>query len=249
MVYIDGAERKTSSLKYPGLTEPFAYCQIGSELVRANANSLTIDPSSKLSIRDNIKDAIKSSVPGVFALPQYLKPANNDPNVQWTMVGMEEIMWGKSSALHGQLGLIYVFEDSLTANQVRILHNLGSNKTISSEQVLESQTESTDIMTKMIFIYLSRVCSNFICTTLAPSLISSFDGHTIATPFSTYDAKDVINCLGGIQVLFPLLETSLSDTSMVDSSYLSLSQEQQSRSFSVESENEWEMLPSSSFSD
>eukprot|EP00090_Calanus_glacialis_P023550 TRINITY_DN363_c0_g1_i1.p1 TRINITY_DN363_c0_g1~~TRINITY_DN363_c0_g1_i1.p1 ORF type:complete len:2732 (-),score=430.45 TRINITY_DN363_c0_g1_i1:184-7587(-) len=249
VVYIDGAERKTSSLKYPGLTEPFAYCQIGSELVRANATSLTIDPSSKLSIRDNIKDAIKSSVPGVFALPQYLKPANNDPNVQWTMVGMEEIMWGKSSALHGQLGLIYVFEDSLTANQVRILHNLGSNKTISSEQVLESQTESTDIMTKMIFNYSSRVCSNFICTNLAPSQISSFDGHTIATPFSTYDAKDVINCLGGIQVLFPLLETSLSDTSMVDSSYLSLSQEQQSRSFSVESENEWEMLPSSSFSD
>ena len=28
VVYIDGAERKTSPLKYPSITEPFAYCQI-----------------------------------------------------------------------------------------------------------------------------------------------------------------------------------------------------------------------------
>ena len=83
-----GRERKSSTLKYPGFTEPFAYCNIGSELVRANATSLTSDPGSKLSIKANIKDAIKSSVPGVFSLPAYLKGNNSDPNIQWTMIGM-----------------------------------------------------------------------------------------------------------------------------------------------------------------
>ena len=90
-VYIDGTERKTSALKYPAFTEPFVYCKIGAELDRANATSITSDPSSKLSIRDNIKDAIKSSVPGVFALPAYLKSSNTDPNIHWAMSGMEEV--------------------------------------------------------------------------------------------------------------------------------------------------------------
>ena len=40
---------------------------------------------------DNFKDAIKSSVPGVFALPAYLKSNNTDPNIHWTMIGMEEV--------------------------------------------------------------------------------------------------------------------------------------------------------------
>ena len=88
-VYVDGRERKTSALKYPGFTEPFAYCNIGSQPVRANATSLTSDPASKLSIKANIKDAIKSSVPGVFSLPAYLKGNSSDPNIQWTMVGLD----------------------------------------------------------------------------------------------------------------------------------------------------------------
>ena len=87
MVYIDGTERKTSALKYPSFAEPFVYCRLGAELDRANATSLHTDPSSKLSIKTNIKDAIKSSVPGVFSLPAYLKSGNNDPNIQWTMIG------------------------------------------------------------------------------------------------------------------------------------------------------------------
>ena len=253
LVYIDGAERKSSALKYPNFTEPFVYCKIGAELDRANATSITSDPTSKLSIRDNIKDAIKSSVPGVFALPAYLKSGNNDPNIQWTMIGMEEVMWGRSMCLQGQLGPVYVLDDCLSSNQVKLLHNLGSNKTLSSELSIESSPELTEVAAKIIFSYSARVCSNFICTNLSPSQSSNFDGHTLAKPQQTSDAKDAINCLGGIQVLFPLLETGLvlgDGSMMMDSSYLSLSQDSPSRNNSVESEtNEWEMLPSSSFSD
>ena len=54
------------------------------------------------------KDALKTT--GVFALPQYLKANSTDPKIQWTMLGMEDVMWGRSIALKGQLGLVYVFQ-------------------------------------------------------------------------------------------------------------------------------------------
>ena len=197
-VYIDGAERKTSALKYPTFTEPFAYCKIGAELNRANATSLTTDPASKLSIKANIKDALKSSVPGVFSLPAYLKSNNTDPNIQWTMIGMEEVMWGRSTVLSGQLGPVYVLEDSLTQAQVKQLHNLGSN-TITATMT-ELSTELTEVSGKTVFLFSPRVWSNFICTNVSSAQVSTFDGHTLAKPHKTQEAKDVINSLGGIQV-------------------------------------------------
>ena len=116
------------------------------------------------------------------------------------MVGMEEIMWGRSEPLRGQLGPCYVFEDFLTGSQVKFLHNLGSNKTLTSEPSSESPSEAGELVSKLIFNFSSRVCSNFVCTNLSPSHPSSYDGHSLATPHTTKDAKDIINCLGGIQV-------------------------------------------------
>ena len=78
-IYIDGTLRAESTLKYPSFNEPIAYCQIGSELTRANLPALNQGTPAKASIRDNIKDAFKST--GVFALPTYLKPTNTDPKV------------------------------------------------------------------------------------------------------------------------------------------------------------------------
>jgi hypothetical protein len=69
----------------------------------------------------------------------------------------------------------------------------------------------------------------------------------------------VVNCIGGVQALFPLLETAASGCEDVDIGYLSLrDSEDVSRRNSVELEgaqtggpatSDWEMLPSSSFSD
>ena len=73
-----------------------------------------------------------------------------------------------------------------------------------------------EVVTKTMFLFTPRVCSNYICT-------SSYDGHTLALaqpqPHVTQLAKDVINSLGAVQVFFPLLEISLGcDTSMLDGS-------------------------------
>ena len=90
------------------------------------------------------------------------------------------------------------------------------------------------------------ICILDICLLYLPSLFTSFEICQYAHVYT----KDVINSLGGIQVLFPLLETTLGADIHLDSSYLSLSPGSTGRNNSVESDNQdWEMLPSSSFSD
>ena len=39
-IYVDGTMRAQSTLKYPSFSEPIAYCQIGTELTRANLPAL-----------------------------------------------------------------------------------------------------------------------------------------------------------------------------------------------------------------
>ena len=244
VVYIDGRERKSSSLKYPVFTDPLAYCTLGAPLVRPAQPSLGVDAGSKLSLRDNIKDAIKSSVPGVWALPQYLKPSNTDPGVAWTMVGMEDVMWGTAAPLKGQLGLLHVMEDFLTPAQVNLVHSIGSNKGFSTAEGDAETGDMGDLISKLVFTYSARVCSSLVVTNLAPGLGEQYEGHTLASPHVTRDVKDVINCLGGVQVLFPLLETGLTFAE----SKLEVSGDL-NESGSVGDAGEWELLPSSSFSD
>ena len=241
-VYIDGREQKSCSLKYPVFTEPLAYCTLGAPLVRPAQPSLGVEAGSKLSLRNNIKDAIKSSVPGVWALPQYLKPTSTDPGVAWTMVGMEDVMWGNATPLRGQLGLLHVFDDSVTASQVSMLHSAGSNKVLSTEGEVEAG-EVAEVLAKLVFTYSARVCSSLVVTNLAPGLGDQYEGHTLAMPNITRDARDVINCLGGVQVLFPLLEAGLSRP---DSGLEMMGPGEAGAGGEA---GGWELLPSSSFSD
>ena len=71
-MWIDGAKRMECSLKFPSVdsAEPLSYCQVGSPLVRGNIPALNQEVlNAKPSLKDNIKDAIKIGLPGVFHLP------------------------------------------------------------------------------------------------------------------------------------------------------------------------------------
>ena len=111
-------------------------------------------------------------------------------------------MWGRSVALRGQLGPVYVCEDSLTGAQVKQLHSLGSNKIIAADLATDLSPELAEVVTKTVFLFTPRVCSNFIVTNVASGQTSSYDGHTLAQPHVTQQAKDVINSLGRKQVFF-----------------------------------------------
>ncbi|XP_013384976.1 neurobeachin-like protein 1 [Lingula anatina] len=64
-------------------------------------------------------------------------------------------------------------------------------------------SEIADLAGKLVLYYNAKACQGNICIDLSPKLNHGrLTGHHCVT----CDVKDVINCIGGIQVLFPLLE-------------------------------------------
>eukprot|EP00095_Tigriopus_kingsejongensis_P009861 snap_masked-scaffold853_size88743-processed-gene-0.4 protein:Tk09861 transcript:snap_masked-scaffold853_size88743-processed-gene-0.4-mRNA-1 annotation:"neurobeachin-like protein 1 isoform x3" len=251
--YIDGAKRLECGLKFPNLSEPISYCTIGSPLQRGNIPALNPDQLGKTTFKEGLMDAIKMGIPGVINLPSSLKGSSNDPHLKWTLIGLEDQLWGQSIPLIGQLGMICCFQDALTPGQIRQLSNLGPNNGLVFAN--EESPEVVDLMSRIVFFYSAKANQNFSC----PNLInpSKFEAQVLAESYSTRDVKDVINCIGGVHVLFPLLEmAALADVNEpADMSYLSLREEdlcESSRRGSAhphEMSAEWELVPSSSFSD
>ena len=153
-------------------------------------------------------------------------------------------MWGTAAPLKGQLGLLHVMEEALTPAQVSVMHSIGSNGGLSTAEGDAETGDMGDLLSKLVFTYSARVCSSLVVTNLAPGLGEQYEGHTLAIPHITRDVKDVINCLGGVQVLFPLLETGLASAE----SKLEVSGDLGESGAGGEA-GEWELLPSSSFSD
>ena len=79
----------------------FIYLQIGSSLQRMSQSPVNLNQVAKPSIKEGIMDAIKIGVPGVFNLPQ-MKSGSNDSHIRWTLIGLEDQLWGKSVALSGR---------------------------------------------------------------------------------------------------------------------------------------------------
>ncbi len=131
-VYVDGTKRLECSLKYPALNgEPVSYCQIGSPLHRGNVPALNVG-EVKHSFKEGIMDAIKVGIPGVITLPGALKQGggSNDPHVKWTLIGLEDQLWGRPTPLCGQLGAICCFQDAITSSQAKLLQLAGPNRSL-----------------------------------------------------------------------------------------------------------------------
>ena len=254
-IHVDGAKRLECPLKYPSFSEPVSYCQIGSPLHRGNIPALNAaDLGGKQSTLDGIKDAIKFGIPGVISLPGTLKAAHgghNDPHVRWTLIGLEEQLWGKSSSLGGQIGMICCFGDAISAAQAKLLHTLGPNQGLAFASDDDSP-EVADLLSRVVFFFSARATHNYVCPNLHSP--SKYESHVTAEPYCTQDIKDVINCIGGIQVLFPLLETAAREG--VETSPAGESEAANASFASIRSESreeggkdDWELVPASSFSD
>ena len=64
-----------------------------------------------------------------------------------------------------------------------------------------------DFTNKLVFFYSARAVqsSSNACPNLHNN--SAYDSQVFVKSHSVQDIKDVINCIGGVQILFPLLET------------------------------------------
>ena len=117
---------------------------------RMSTSPVNLNQVAKPSLKEGIIDAIKVGVPGVFNLPQ-MKSGSNDPHIRWTLIGLEDQLWGKSVALSGQIGMITCFQDALPPNLVKTLHDMGPNNGLSFAS--EDSPDALDINNRLVFFY------------------------------------------------------------------------------------------------
>lgn len=68
--------------------------------------------------------ALINQVPNYFTLPLRTS-APLDPNIKSVPAGMQDTIWGTPTSLRGQIGLVCLFHEALTSQQVRTLYEAG----------------------------------------------------------------------------------------------------------------------------
>ncbi|XP_069107826.1 neurobeachin-like protein 1 isoform X1 [Argopecten irradians] len=191
-IYIDGKLKLNSQLKSPNMTESFTSCRVGSPCPRSSMNLMT---------DQSVTDTKTKKSPLKFLFSSQSKPSSCEPGVNSLLTGTQDDAWGSPISVHGQLGLICFFHDALHPSQVKALFSAGPNhQTLFAN---EEFSELNDLVPKMVLHYDAKASKDGLCLDLSQN---QNHGQLIGKRCVTWDIKDVINCIGGIQVLIPLLE-------------------------------------------
>ncbi|GAM17220.1 hypothetical protein SAMD00019534_003950 [Acytostelium subglobosum LB1] len=142
----------------------------------------------------------------------------------------------RTNPLYGQIGAFNIFEESLSPSQIQSIFSLGANFNTSFTDVEGSgggkSSHATDqSLTNRLFLsYNCRAIDGDICLDNTPNIgvDRNCDAALVSiNPCISRDIKDIIYCLGGIKVLFPLIPqanqsslggSSLSSSSVIDPS-------------------------------
>ncbi|KAJ9577825.1 hypothetical protein L9F63_025312, partial [Diploptera punctata] len=278
-VYIDGIQRMVAGVKSPAMTEIYEHCSIGDTLSSSSAVFTTVNffpfcchlrsvrlvpwcqrhtntasTESKSGERGGMMDrgllpSLMNQVPELLHSGRCVQPPPMDPNVKSFPAGMQDTIWGMPTSLKGQVGLACLFHEALSVQQVKMLYEGGPN--CQALYALDDAAEFMELTSKLVFCFSPAAYFNNLCLDLAPS--NKYDGHVMAAHCQTYSIKNVISGVGGVHVLFPILENASKSDEGPDLSFLSPTVEKEcrlieGRSGSVDSD-EWEILPSSSYSD
>nr|XP_023698354.1 neurobeachin-like protein 1 isoform X3 [Paramormyrops kingsleyae] len=198
-IYVDGQQKLSAPLKYPTMTEPFTSCCIGS----AGHRTTTPPPSQIPDPPFSVAQAPgRSSLGGILSPQAWGGLLSSKPESVTKLIsaGTQDSEWGSPTSLQGQLGGVMVFHEPLQAAQVRALCGSGPN-CISPLKNVES--ELGDLSPKLLLHYSPKACRSPICLDLSPNVLH---GRLTGNNVVNWDIKDMINCVGGLPVLFPLLE-------------------------------------------
>uniref|UniRef100_A0A670IP21 Neurobeachin-like protein 2 n=1 Tax=Podarcis muralis TaxID=64176 RepID=A0A670IP21_PODMU len=114
--------------------------------------------------------------------------------------GTQDSEWGCPTSLEGQLGSVIIFHEALQPTHVKALYLAGPNCLTPWKS---QDSEAADLPSKMLLHYTPKACRSPICLDLSPNLLH---GRLTGNKVVNWDIKDMINCVGGLNVLFPLLE-------------------------------------------
>ncbi|TRZ09428.1 hypothetical protein HGM15179_017680 [Zosterops borbonicus] len=213
-IYADGHLRKTAQLRFPSLHESFTSCCIGSAGQRTTTTTTTAtsghSPAShgpELVFPQHPVLGRSQSVPATLG-PHSWTPTQlpTEGVVATTAAGSQDTEWGSPTSLGGHLGSVAIFCEALQQAQVKALFCAGPN--VTSPFTLEG--DLAELSTKLLLYYTPQACRNNICLDLSPS--HGLDGRLTGHKVVNWDVKDVVNCVGGMGVLLPLLEHVVSKT-------------------------------------
>ncbi|XP_054827025.1 neurobeachin-like protein 1 [Eublepharis macularius] len=197
-IYVNGQRKISVPLRFPAMNEPFTSCGIGS----AGQRTTTPPPSQ-------IPDPPFASpvMPHRTSLGGILSPGSwggllGKPELVTKLIsaGTQDSEWGCPTSLEGQLGSVIIFHEALQPSHVKALYLAGPNCLTPWKS---QEAEMVDLPSKVLFHYTPKACKSPICLDLSPNL---FHGRLTGNKVVNWDIKDMINCVGGLNVLFPLLE-------------------------------------------
>ncbi|NXB55189.1 NBEL2 protein, partial [Struthidea cinerea] len=210
-IYADGHLRKTAQLRFPSLHESFTSCCIGSAGHRTTTMAATTAGHPPASHGPELVFPPHPVLGRSQSVPATLGPHSWTPTqlptegvVATTAAGSQDTEWGSPTSLEGHLGSVAIFCEALQQAQVKALFCAGPN--VTSPFALEG--DLVELSSKLLLYYTPQACRNNICLDLSPS--RGLDGRLTGHKVVNWDVKDVVNCVGGMGVLLPLLEQVVS---------------------------------------
>uniref|UniRef100_A0A8C4NXU4 Neurobeachin-like protein 2 n=1 Tax=Dicentrarchus labrax TaxID=13489 RepID=A0A8C4NXU4_DICLA len=175
-IYVDGQQKLSAPLKYPIMTEPFTSCCIGSAGHRTTTPPPSQIPDPPFSSATT--PTTRSSLGGILSPQTWggLLGGKSESVTKLISAGTQDSEWGSPTSLQGQLGSVMVFHEPLQPNHMKAICSAGN---------------------------LLTACRNPICLDLSPNMLH---GRLTGNKVVNWDIKDMINCVGGLPVLFPILE-------------------------------------------
>ncbi|XP_069471622.1 neurobeachin-like protein 1 isoform X2 [Ambystoma mexicanum] len=197
-IYINGHQKVSTPLKFPSMSETFTSCCIGSAGQRTTTPPPSQIPDPPFSSPSNPS---RSSFGGILSSPNWGgMVAKSGAVSKCISAGTQDSEWGSPTSLEGQLGSVIIFHDALQGSQVKALYLAGPN---CQSPWKTNESELADLPSKVLLHYTPKACRNPICLDLSANLLHGrLTGHKVVN----WDIKDMINCIGGLNVLFPLLE-------------------------------------------
>ncbi|ETE68362.1 Neurobeachin-like protein 2, partial [Ophiophagus hannah] len=120
--------------------------------------------------------------------------------VSTMIAGTQDTEWGMPTSLEGHLGSVAIFYEVLQPAQVKALFLAGPN--IASP--FKPEGDFGELSSKLLLYYTPQACKSNICLDLSPN--HNLDGRLTGHQVVNWDVKDVINCVGGMGALLPLLD-------------------------------------------
>ncbi|XP_049608212.1 neurobeachin-like protein 1 isoform X1 [Syngnathus scovelli] len=238
-IYVDGQQKLSAPLKYPTMSEPFTSCCIGSA-----GHRTTTPPPSQIPdppISSATSPSTRSSLGSILSPHTWGGLLSGKPESVTKLIsaGTQDSEWGSPTSLQGHLASVIVFHEALQPNHIKALCSAGPN-CVSPLKAQES--ELGDLSSKLLLHYSPKACQNPICLDLSPNKLH---GRLTGKKVVNWDIKDMINCVGGLQVLFPILEQLSLMTPDQANSDASTGSDFITPDVTTPPDGEWVILPSS----